>query len=77
MIIKSQDDSAIYDIEKLMCVYAVENEDEGTAIVYALGYTGELSYPLGEYKNMERAKEVVGEIFALCHSQSLYEMPIV
>lgn len=76
MLIKSQDDSAIYDLDKVLSVYAVTNND-GLNIVYALSYAGELAFPLGEYKTLERAKDIVGEIFAVSNSQSLYEMPIV
>lgn len=76
MVVRTQDESAIYDLEKLMSVYAITNK-EGENVVYALSYTGELAYPLGEYKTLDRAKEIVGEIFALCHSSTLYEMPIV
>lgn len=76
MLIKSQDDSAFYDLEKILSVYAVTNKD-GLNIVYALSYAGELAFPLGEYKTLERAKEVVGEVCASSSSQSLYEMPIV
>ena len=72
MIIRVQDESAIYDFEKSFCVYATENGE-----VYLMGYTGERAYLLGTYKNEERAKEVIKEIFALCDCQSRYDMPIV
>lgn len=72
MIIRSQDSCAIYDTEKMSSVYTTE---EG--IVYALSYTGEISFPIGEYATQERAKEVIEEIYALCDVQSRFDMPVV
>ena len=72
MIIRSQDETAIYDLDKAFSVYASEDGD-----VLVLGYTGELAYNLGKYKTQERAKEIVEEIYAYCGSQSRYDMPIV
>lgn len=78
MIVRTQDETAIYDIEKMMCVYAVQSQDKKDEfIVYGLSYTGELAYPFGRYKTMERAKSIVEEIYALCTSQSRYDMPII
>lgn len=77
MIVRTQDETAIYDLDKLVSVYAYDDKEENKAKVLALSYASNVAYPLGVYRNMERAKEVVGEIFALSHSQHLYEMPIV
>lgn len=76
MIIRTQDETAIYDFDKLVSVYAHEEED-GTCKIYVLSYSGEIAYPLGEYKRVERGKEIVAEIFALCDAQHRYDMPIV
>ena len=72
MIIRTQDENAIYDFEKMSGVYT--NEDGN---VYALGYTGELAFPLGTYATQERAREIIGDIYALVDSQSRFDMPIV
>jgi hypothetical protein len=72
MVIRTQDESAIYDLSKMSSVYT--NED---GIIYALGYTGELAYPLGQYATQERAKEVVEEIYSLFEAQSRYDLPVV
>ena len=72
MVLRSQDDKAIYDLTKMNCVFANEK-----GIVYALNYTGELAYPLGKYETEERAQEVVDEIYALFDTQSRYNLPIM
>lgn len=72
MIIRTQDESAIYDTEKAFSIFTNEDNE-----VMALGYTGELAYKLGEYKTHDRAKEVVEEIYAFYDSQSKYDMPVV
>ena len=72
MIIRSQDETAIYDLNKAFSIYASEEGD-----VLLLGYTGELAYSLGHYKTRDRAKEIVEEIYAVCGVQSRYDMPLV
>ena len=72
MVILTQDEASFYDLDKSSSIYA--NED-GT--VYLANYTGEIIYPIGKYKNEERAKEVVKEIFALYDVQSRYMMPVI
>lgn len=71
MLILSQDNRAIYDTEKSISVTVKDN------IVYLLNVSGELAYPLGEYRDEERAKEVVEQIFILEGCQEKYEMPVV
>lgn len=71
MIILSQNNEAIYDTEKSVCIYAKDN------IVYLMNYSGELAYILGEYKSDDRAKEIVEDIFVLQNCQDKYEMPMV
>lgn len=79
MVIRTQDDSAIYDVDKLLSIYVQKSDDEEDTYyhVFGLSYAGEMAFDLGSYNNEERAKEVVGEIFALCNSSTLYEMPVV
>lgn len=72
MIIRSQDECAIYDTEKMSSIYT---DTDGK--VYILGYTGEITYPIGDYANQERAKEVIEEIYALIDSQTRFDMPVV
>ena len=76
MLIRTQDEMAIYDLEKMSSIY-VTKDDEDTYTVYCLGYTGELAYPIGKYKKEERARAIIEEIYALCNSASRYDMPIV
>lgn len=71
MIILSQDNTGIYDFDNFSCIYTKEN------IVYVTTYSGELAFILGEYKNEERAKEVVADIFVMMGSSDKYEMPYV
>lgn len=77
MVIKTQDEKAIYDLDKLVSVYALEDKETGETTVLGLAYGTNMAYPFGVYKHNDRAKEIIGEIFALCHSSTLYEMPIV
>lgn len=72
MVVRSQDERAIYDLDKLLSVFANE---EG--IVYGLNYNGELAYTLGEYKTEDRALEIVEEIYALFDTQRRYDMPLI
>ena len=72
MIIRSQDETAIYDLEKAFSIYANEEGE-----IFVLGYTGELAYKLGQYKTQDRAKEVVEEIYAFYGVQNRYDMPLI
>lgn len=70
MYIRTQTEETIVDSEKLLSITAE------TGIVY-LNLIYEGSIVAGSYKSQERAKEVVGEIYALLDVQSRYDMPIV
>ncbi len=71
MLIITQNNDAIYDTDKGLSIYA---KDE---TIYFLNYSGELAYPLGKYKDSDRARAVIEEIFIMQDSQDKYEMPIV
>lgn len=73
MIILNQDETAIYYLEKMATVYV----DLASNTIYALLYASNMAFPLGKYKNVERAKEVVKEIFCMSNLQEKYDMPIV
>ena len=72
MVVRNQDCTAIYDLEKMNSVFANEKGE-----VHALSYTGEIAYPLAKYDTEERAKEVVSEIYALFDCQSRYDIPVM
>lgn len=70
MYIRTQTEETIVDTEKILSITAE------TATVYLnLIYEGYVV--AGTYRSQERAKEVVGEIYALMDVQSRYDMPIV
>ena len=71
MIILAQNGDAIYDTDKGLSISAKDK------IVYLLNYSGELAYTLGEYKDNDRAKAVVEDIFVMQNCQDKYEMPLV
>lgn len=71
MIILAQDNEAIYDTEKSVSICIKDNT------IYMLNYSGELAYPLGKYKDADRAREVVEDIFTLQGCQEKYEMPLI
>ena len=73
MHILNQDETAIYDLEKMACVY-VHLESR---TVYVMMYATDIAFPLGTYKTIERAKEVVKEIFCMNGMTEKYDMPIV
>lgn len=70
MYLRTQTEEAIIDIEKCTSVVIEENN-----VYVNLAYGG--SFLCGTYKTKERAKEIVGEIFALLDVQTRYDMPIV
>lgn len=72
MIIRTQNELALYDTDKAFSIFANEDGE-----VMALGYTGELAYKLGEYKTEDRAREVIEEIYSFYDIQSRYDMPVV
>lgn len=72
MVIRAQNEEAIYDASKLLSVFA---SDDGN--VYGLNYNGELAYTLGEYDSKERAVEVVEEIYSVFDGQTRYDMPVI
>lgn len=72
MIIRTQDESALYDTDKAFSIFSNEDGE-----VMALGYTGELAYKLGEYETQDRAKEVVEEIYSFYDVQTRYDMPVI
>ena len=70
MYLRSQNEEIIIDVDKCTSIVAEEgnvyfNMENGTSF---LG---------GTYKNQERAKEVIGEIYAILDVTSRYDMPIV
>ena len=71
MIILDQDSCAIYDTDKFGQLCVQENK------LYLITYTGEVAYPIGQYKTKERCSEIVREIFALMDCTNKYDMPIV
>lgn len=71
MIIMTQDSDAVYDTEKFAGIYTQNSS------IYLLSYTGEVAYPLGTYKNDDRCKDIVRDIFAFEGCQSKYDMPFV
>lgn len=71
MLVITQNNDAIFDLEKFSCIFA----DEGN--VLAISYAGESTFKLGTYDTHERAVEVVAEIFTLFGSQDKMEMPVV
>ncbi len=70
MYLRTQTEEAIIDLDKITSIVA----ENGTVYLNLL-YDG--SFVAGTYKTHERAKEVVGEIFALLDVTSRYDMPIV
>ena len=71
MIVLTQYDEACINLEYFESIEAYE---DGTVI---LTMNTSTEYQLGKYKNQDRAKEVVGEMFSLLGSSSRYNMPIV
>lgn len=70
MYLRSQNEEIMIDVDKCTSIVAEEgnvyfNMENGTSF---LG---------GTYKNQERAKEVIGEIYAILDVTSRYDMPIV
>ena len=70
MYLRTQNEEIVIDLEKCTSVVAEEgsvyfNIDNGTSF---LG---------GTYRNQERAKEVIGEIYAVIDVTSRYDMPVV
>lgn len=72
MVILSQNEDSFYDLEKSSSIYS-----DNSGKIWLSNYTGEVVYPLGQYKNADRAKEVLKEIFALYDIQSRYMMPVI
>ena len=72
MVIRTQDENAIYDLNKMASVFA--NND---GKVYTTNYSGELASLLGEYESYDRAVEIVEEIYALFDTQRRYDMPVM
>ena len=70
MYLRTQNEEIVIDVEKCTSIVAEQgsvyaNVDNGT------------SFLCGSYKTQERAKEVVGEIYAVLDVTSRYDMPIV
>lgn len=72
MVIRTQNENAIYDLDKMASVFA---NDKGC--VYVTNYSGELASLLGEYETYDRAVEIVEEIYALFDTQRRYDMPVI
>ena len=70
MYLRTQDDDAIVDLDKFTAIVAEDGK------VFINMYDGN-SLLAGEYKDQERAKEVLQEIYATLDVMSRYEMPIV
>ena len=70
MYILTQDSEAIYEITGYEYIAVTE---DGKVVLGNIQYT----YALGQYKSLERAKEVVAEIFVMIGSVSKYEMPVI
>lgn len=75
MLLMYQNEAGFVDFDKLLGIETDENE-EGHGLVVAYGYDG-VSFPVGEYKTLDRAKEIVKEIYAIEGCMSRYELPIV
>ena len=71
MLILTQDNSAIYDFDTSLGIFA--NEEDKS--VYLLAYGNQTAYKIGEYTTFERAKEVVADIFMKYDYEDKYEMP--
>jgi len=72
MVIRVQNEEAIYDVNKLLSIFA---SNDGK--VYGLNYDGELAYELGDYSSKERAVEIVEEIYSIFDGQTRYDMPVI
>ena len=72
MVIRVQNETAIFDLDKMASVFSSE---EG--VVYATNYSGETAYALGEYEDQDRATEIVEEIYSIFDTQRRYDMPVV
>lgn len=70
MYLRAQNDDAIVDLDKFTAIVV----EDGKVFVHL--YDGN-SLLIGEYKDQERAKEVLQEIYATLDVMSRYEMPIV
>lgn len=70
MYLRTQTEEAIVDLEKVSSVVA----EDGT--IY-LNIFSDGSMIAGKYKSQERAKEIVGEIYALLDVTSRYDMPVI
>ena len=68
--LRTQNEEIVIDMTRCTSVVA-ENGD-----VYANVENG-TSFLLGKYKSQERAKDVIGEIYAILDVTSRYDMPIV
>lgn len=76
MLILYQNEAGFVDFDKLLGIEAEEVEESGHGLVIAYGYDN-ASIPVGEYKTLDRAKEIVKEIYAIEGCMSRYELPIV
>ena len=70
MFLRTQNDDAIVDLDKFTAIVA----EDGKVFIHL--YDGN-SLLAGEYKDQERAKEVLQEIYATLDVMSRYEMPVV
>ena len=70
MYLRTQNEEIVIDMTK--CTSVVVEEES----VYANVENG-ASFLLGTYKTQERAKEIIGEIYAVIDVTSRYDMPIV
>lgn len=75
MLILTQNEEAFFDTEKFLGIVA-ETNDEGHGVVFIDGYDG-VTMCLGEYKDFDRAREIVKELFATIDCMSRYSMPII
>lgn len=70
MFILTQDSMAIFEITRFDYIAVTE---EGRVVAG----DAQINYFLGEYKSIDRAKEVVEEIFSMIGSVQKYDMPVI
>lgn len=75
MLILTQNEEAFFDTERFLGIIA-EKTDDGHGAVFIDGYDG-ATFCLGEYKDLDRAREIVKEIFSIVDCMSRYSMPII
>lgn len=70
MFILTQDSMAIFEITRFDYIAVTE---EGRVVAG----DAQINYFLGEYESIDRAKEVVEEIFSMIGSVQKYDMPVI